>query len=141
MRDYTPIVATKKTIKELLDTPSLVLSFIGDSVYSLFVRHYLMEKSPYNNSELHKLSIKEVRAETQSDYLKILLPHLDENEDFIVRKAKNTKTNNLPKHASLYQYHQATAFEALVGFLYLSGNSDRLYYLLELVYNNNLGNE
>ncbi len=129
-----PFSQVQYTKQQLKDTQILVLSFVGDAVHTLYVRTKLVQKDPYDNNELHKLTSKEVCAENQSKFVSIIEPMLDEDELFILKKGKNAKVNTVPKHAKLYDYKLATAFEALVGYLYLLGNNDRLNQIFEIIY-------
>ena len=129
-----PFSRVQYTKQQLKDTQILVLSFVGDAVHTLYVRTKLVQKDPYDNNELHKLTSKEVCAENQSKFVSIIEPMLDEDELFILKKGKNAKVNTVPKHAKLYDYKLATAFEALVGYLYLLGNNDRLNQIFEIIY-------
>lgn len=132
--DSLPFSQVQYTKQQLKDTQILVLSFVGDAVHTLYVRTKLVQQDPYDNNELHKLTSKEVCAENQSKFVSIIEPMLDEDELFILKKGKNAKVNTVPKHAKLYDYKLATAFEALVGYLYLLGNNDRLNQIFEIIY-------
>ena len=114
----------------LLSVPILSLAFIGDGVHTLFVR----EKSfvPTNkNNELHTLSSHFCCAKAQAETAKRIENSLTEDERFIYKKGKNATVGSVPKNADLMTYKLATAFESLVGYLYLSGNDKRLEEILE----------
>ncbi len=129
-----PLSKTNYDKAYLRDVNPLVLSFVGDGVHTLLVRANNLKKSPYRNNELHALTSKKVCATTQALDAKHLLPYLNDEELFIYKKAKNAKTNSLPKNASLMDYHLATALEAVIGYLYLSGQNERLEELLLDIY-------
>ncbi len=129
-----PLSKTSYEKSYLKDVNPLVLSFVGDGVHTLLIRANTLEKSPYKNNELHAMTSKNVCATKQAADSKNLLPFLNEEELFIYKKAKNAKTNSLPKHATLMEYHLATALEAVIGYLYLSGQNERLEELLLNIY-------
>ena len=131
---FLPLSQVQYTKQQLKDTQILVLSFVGDAVHTLYVRTKLVQQNPYDNNELHKLTSKEICAENQAKFVSIIEPMLDEDELFILKKGKNAKVNTVPKHAKLYDYKLATAFEALVGYLYLLGNNERLNQIFEIIY-------
>ena len=99
----------------------LQLAFIGDAVFELFIREYLMNKNIVKVKELKEESLKYVTANKQNDLLFKLINNnaLTEEEMDIVKRGRNTKTNSKPKNCDVVIYRHATAFEALVGYLYL----------------------
>ena len=102
------------------------MAYVGDAVYELYVRVRLAEKYRSNVKFLHKKSVTYVSAHAQSMVLKELEHMLNDDEKDIVRRARNTRTTSMPKNADLIEYKYATAFEALIGYLYLSGQEQRL---------------
>ena len=108
------------------------LAFVGDAVYSLFIRTHFCIKTQAKSGELHKKSTKYVKATAQSASLDIIEPILTEKEKDILRRGRNTKTNTVSKNASLGDYKKSTAFEAVLGYLYLSGQKERLNEILNL---------
>ena len=102
-------------------------------MFDLFIRTTLVG-SGKKVGDLHKEAVSFVKASAQADILKRLEPELDSKEKDIVRNARNAKVNTVPKHADIMDYHYSTAFEALLGYHYLSGNSERLNQLLNLAY-------
>ena len=111
----------------------LVWAYIGDSVYEMFVRSYVISDSKKTSFDLHKRSIKYVKASAQSAHLEIIAPHLSEEESDIVRRGRNSKAAHLPKNANVIDYRRATAFEALIGYLYLLKRHERLAEIIALV--------
>lgn len=111
----------------------LLLAYIGDAVYEIFVRTHLIKKGNLPVNELHKLSKGFVSAGAQSKKIAILEPYLTEDEMRIFKRGRNAKTGTVPKNADVGDYHRATGMEALVGFLYLKGEFDRLYELMEKI--------
>lgn len=125
--------------EELKNASALALSFVGDAVHTLYVREGNFEKNPYRNGELHKMSSKECCASAQAEAAKKLLPLLNENETFVFKKGKNANVRSVPKNAELYEYKVATGFEAVIGYLYLSGQTERLKELMTAVYGDENG--
>lgn len=112
----------------------LQLAFVGDAVYELLVRTYLLNKGLKVN-ELHKATIKYVKAKAQSHIVHMLEEHLTETEINYIKKGRNTKTNSSPKNAEMIDYKYATGFECLLGYLYLSAQDIRLGELFEKITN------
>ena len=123
-----------RQIERLKDAAPLALSFVGDAVHTLMVRTEAFKENPYRNGELHGLSSAECCAKAQAAAAKRLVPLLNEDELFIYKKGKNAKVHSVPKNASLYDYKEATAFEAVIGYLYLAGETERLDYLMRAIY-------
>ena len=119
----------------------LVLAYIGDSVYEVFTRKKLLdENSNLPAHKLHKENIKYVKAKAQSDAMDIIEPLLSEQELAIYKRGRNAKSTTVPKNADLTDYRRATGFEALIGFLELSGKADRLYEIMEIAFQNKKDN-
>ncbi len=117
--------------KALLISP-LTLAFVGDSVYSLIARSEFCLSGDFKSGELTKKANATVCAEAQSKRVRELLPYLSEIELGVFKRARNAKIHNYPSHASQSEYREASGFEALLGFLYLTGRSDRIEELLEV---------
>lgn len=113
----------------------LVWAYIGDSVYELYVRNYLINNSNAKVHELHVNAIKYVKAKAQAEILKIIDTTLNEEEKNIVRRTRNTQNHHIPKNADPSDYMYATAFEGLIGYLYLNKRFDRLKEILNLIEN------
>ena len=111
------------------------LSFIGDAVHTLAVRQKLMENRDVKTGLLHRLASLEVNAEAQSHALKRIENLLTEDETDVYKRCRNAKQSTMAKHASAVDYKIASGFEGLIGFLYLSGQSQRIAELLTLAYN------
>lgn len=112
----------------------LQLAFVGDAVYELLVRTFLINKGLKVN-ELHKATIKYVKAKAQSSIVHLLEEILTDGEIYYVKKGRNTKTNSSPKNAEMIDYKYATGFECLLGYLYLTGQDSRLGELFENIAN------
>ena len=117
-----------------VDTLSpLTLAFTGDAVFSLFVREMLVVDANRPVGKLHKLSVNWVKAEAQSKGMRAILPLLTEKETEVFKRGRNAHTSHTPKNQSGCDYHYATGFEALVGYLYLKDETERLSLLLNEV--------
>ena len=108
----------------------VVLAFVGDAVYSLIVREKLVSEGDYRANELNSLSAKIVCAEAQSALATKLFTVFTEEETDVFRRARNAKKGTRPKHADVAEYNNATGLEAVFGYLYLTGNIDRIRYLV-----------
>ena len=112
----------------------LVWAYIGDAVYEVYVRSYVISEGKRNAGDLHRGSINFVKAEAQSDILETLLPKLTEEEQNIVRRGRNTKTTHVPKNAHVIDYRRATALEALIGYLYLMKRYERMDEIMGIIF-------
>ena len=121
--------------KTLNSVPTLNLAFIGDGVYDLLVREYLVTRSSAHVGELNRMKVELVNCKSQAAFMKELMEHLSE-EELEVYKRRNTKVNSASKHSSLSDYHAATGMEALFGWLYLKGRQERINELFTLIINN-----
>ena len=113
---------------------SLQLAFVGDTVYDLFVRERLA-RGGGRMDDLHRAAVRYVCAAAQSEALARVEPLLTEEEAAVVRRARNARQTP-PRHASIAEYHRATALEELMGALYLSGDMARLKELMEVATEN-----
>lgn len=112
----------------------LQLALIGDGVYEIFVRNYILS----NNVELsaHKIHVKAigyVKAKSQAFIIHKLEEILTEEESYIYKRGRNSKSATVPKNADVRDYRMATGFEALIGYLYLIGDKKRIEYILQEV--------
>ena len=121
----------KFTKEEVRQLNPLVLAFIGDGVYEVFIRSYKIDRN--RNMPVHKLHIKTisyVRAHEQSNFMNQLIELLNEEELSIYKRGRNAKSGTIPKNADVREYRNATGFEALIGYLYLIDDKERLEELL-----------
>jgi len=109
---------------------AVVLAFVGDAVYTLYQRAGLALSSTAKSGELHRRAAAEVNAFAQARRMEVLLPLLTERELAVYKRARNSKTANVAKNADIADYKKATGMEALIGFLYISGQNERLKVLL-----------
>lgn len=112
--------------RDTLYMNTTVLAFLGDAVYETYVRRHVIEKGQANADLLHRAAVRFVRADAQAGALKAILDGLTGEEQDLVRRARNKKISTKPKNADPVVYKQATAFEALIGFLYLSQDHARM---------------
>ncbi len=112
---------------------TLALAFLGDAVYSLMVRERLVKNSALAAGKLHRMSVDEVNAKAQSEGAKKLLPVLNDEETDIFKRGRNAHPHHSPKNQSEGDYHYATGLEALFGYLYLEGKTDRLNELFDII--------
>ena len=113
----------------------LTLAFTGDAVFSLFVREMLVCDANRPVGELHRLSVQAVKASAQAAAMRKIMPLLTEKELEVFKRGRNAHTSHTPKNQSGCDYHYATGFEALVGYLYLKDEDERLNLLLNEVIN------
>ncbi len=104
----------------------LGLAHIGDGVYELLTRTMLCSDGNKKVTELHKKSVAIVNAPAQAAAMERLLPHLTADELAIYKRGRNAKVNSVPQKADIGQYHAATGLEALFGWLYLQGRTERI---------------
>lgn len=112
---------------------SLVLAYIGDAVFEVFIRGYLVkENKNIVVQKLHKKGISYVKAKAQSDFIKRIMDELSEEEVRVFKRGRNAKSGTVPKNADIQDYRNATGLEALIGFLYLTESYERLNRILEM---------
>lgn len=109
----------------------LVLAFIGDAAYEVFIRSYIIaQNSELSAHKMHVKAISYVKAHAQSEILKNIEQYLTEEEIVIYKRGRNAKSSSVPKNADVTEYRKATGLEALVGFLFITDQKDRLTYIL-----------
>lgn len=110
---------------------SLVLAYMGDSVYEFYIRLYLIKSNKgYSAHKLHLKAVNYVKAAGQSRFVLFYMDKLTEEELEVFKRGRNTKTNSSPKNASIIDYRNATGFEAIIGYLYLTGCEDRIKLII-----------
>ena len=110
---------------------SIALAFMGDAVYERFIRERILRSGKTGADKMHRAAVRYVKAAAQELSLREMLDDLTEDEQVVVHRARNHKITSKPKNADPLTYKMATAFEALLGYLYLSGQSERLTELME----------
>ena len=118
---------------------SLALAHVGDAVFELMVRSWLADGGKATSGSLHKETVHIVNAGAQAEFMKLLEPVLTDEETSVFKRGRNTRVNSVPKHMSIADYHAATGFEALFGWLWLKGSRERLNELFEIIANHIVG--
>lgn len=133
-----------KTIEDLLKITSgtmnhkantyspLALAYIGDGVYEVFIRTYVMNKGNAPVNKLHRTSRELVRASAQAKLYYIIEDQLTEEEHDVLKRGRNAKSISAPKNGDITEYRHATGVEALIGYLYIEGKVDRIKELIDL---------
>jgi len=130
MTDYLNI---KMTRKEIGAVSNLGLAHIGDCVYELLVRSYIVCHGKQTNQGLHFATVDYVKAPAQARAMEKLLPGLTEEELAVYKRGRNTRVNSVPKNADIGDYHAATGLECLFGWLYLNAMHDRINELFAII--------
>ena len=108
----------------------LQLALIGDGVYEVFIRnHILTENTALSANKIHVKAIRYVKAKSQAYIMHEIEKHLEEEEAAVYKRGRNAKSSTIPKNADVRDYRMATGFEALIGYLYLTGNKERLEFI------------
>lgn len=135
MEEIKGIIKRDKPIEEVNMMPPLVWAYIGDSIYEIFIRMHFVNTTKLNPHRLHIQTINYVKAKAQAEILNNIHDKLNEKEQEIVRRGRNAENHHLPKNANMKEYMYATAFEALIGYLYLSKQDERLKEILNMCIN------
>lgn len=130
MTDYFNLTMPRES---LLTLSSLGLAHLGDSVFEVMVRSWLCLQGKAKPRELHRATVKYVAAPAQAAMVQKILPILTQEEQDVYRRGRNTAPHSVPKAASRGEYQAATALEALFGWLYLQGRTDRLNELFAIM--------
>ncbi|WP_379136795.1 Mini-ribonuclease 3 [Paenibacillus sp. sgz500958] len=109
----------------------IVLAYIGDAIYEVAVRQYLISLPNLRPNHLHRSATGFVSAKAQSAILHYLESELTEEEQEVARQGRNAKSGSVPKNANVLEYRHATAFECLIGYLYYTGQQERIRQLVE----------
>lgn len=108
----------------------LKLAYIGDAVYEMYIRSYVVNNYRTSVNVMNKKAISFVKASAQASLVTFLKPYLSEGEWAVVMRGRNQKSATVPKNANLQDYKLATGFEALIGILYLKGEEERIEELI-----------
>ncbi|MDE5860754.1 MAG: ribonuclease III [Ruminococcus sp.] len=114
----------------------LALAFLGDSVYDTLVRDYLLRRANMPVAKLHTAKIKLVCAEFQSSVYENVAEILTEKEISVLKRGRNSTGNTVPKHAEAVDYRRATAIECLFGYLFLTGQEERISQIFNVIMEN-----
>lgn len=134
MFDKLPSITTPVDERTAYLMSPITLAFVGDAVQQLYIRGALALSTDKKNGELHKLASQKIKASSQADAAERLLSVFTEQEADVFRRARNHHSTSHAKNASIVDYKKATGFEAVVGYLYLSGNTERLSLILQKGY-------
>lgn len=129
MEDLFEINRTEEEVNLL---SPLTWAYVGDCVYELYIRTKLVNETKMKPHQLHIEAIKYVKAKNQAELLQRIEDNLTDTEKDIVRRTRNTQNHHLPKNSNVQEYMYATAFEGLIGYLYLTKQNERIKYLLNL---------
>ena len=127
--------AAEKSNVEPKQLNSLALAYMGDAVYEVYIRRYLLEKGQVKPNQLHKEATKFVSAKAQAKFLHEFhqAEFFTEEEQAVIRRGRNAKSGSIPKNTDVQTYRYSTAFESLIGFLYLTGNIERMEEVIQKI--------
>lgn len=114
----------------------LTLAYIGDCIYEMVMRTVMTAEHNTKAGQLHRMTTKYVKADAQSEMMKTLEPVLTEEELAVFHRGRNAKSGSSAKNADIGSYRRATGFEAVMGYLYLTEQVDRMLELIKLAYDN-----
>ena len=122
--------------KDIRSFSPLTLAYIGDAVYEIVIRTIIVEKGNAPVNKLHHKASSLVKAVAQKEAMERILPLLTKEEEAVYKRGRNAKSYTSAKNASIIDYRIATGFEALMGFLYLTGKNERMLELVKIAVNN-----
>lgn len=131
------LIERKKNVAEVNTMSPLTWAYVGDAVFELLIRTHLINKTRLKPHMLHIEAIKYVKADAQIEILRRIEKELSMEEMEIVRRGRNAQNHHVPKNATVEEYSYATAFEALIGYLYLTKQDQRLKEILDMCINEN----
>ena len=117
--------------KDIRTYSPLTLAFVGDCVFDLIIRTIIVERANRSPHDLHKMKSRIVKAQTQAELGEAIQELLSEEEQSVYRRGRNAKSGTTAKNASVGDYRKATALEALVGYLFLQNQEDRILFLVK----------
>lgn len=126
-------MGTEKSNVDYKQLNSLALAYMGDSVHDVYVRKFLLESGKTKPNRLHRESTRYVSAKAQAAVLKAMIAEdfITDEEMAVVKRGRNAKSGTVPKNTDVQTYRHSTAFEALLGWLFLAGEKDRLEQIIE----------
>lgn len=125
-------ITTKMNTHKANTYSPLALAYIGDGVYELFIRTYVLSRGNMPVNKMHKASRELVRAGAQAKLYHLIQDELSEEELHVLKRGRNAKSISAPKNADITEYRHATGIEALIGYLYLEGKIERIQELIEM---------
>ena len=126
------LINREKSEMEVNMLSPLTWAYVGDAIYELYIRTNLVNNTKLKPHKLHIESIKYVKAKAQAEILKKIENELSEDEKDIVRRGRNAENHHIPKNAEPADYMYSTAFEGLIGYLYLTKQDERLKEILKM---------
>lgn len=132
MEELSNLIERKKESSDINLMKPLVWAYVGDSIYEIFIRMKLVNETNLDPHRLHIETTKYVKAKAQAKTLQGIYEVLTDEEKDIVRRGRNANAHHMPKNAELLDYKYATAFEALIGYLYLTKQDVRLKEILNM---------
>ena len=126
------LIKIEKNEQEINQLSPLTWAYIGDCIFELYIRTKLVNETKLKPHELHLQAINFVKAKSQAEMLRKIQDILTDEEKDIVRRGRNTENHHLPKNANVQDYMYSTAFEALIGYLYLCKKEKRVKEIIEL---------
>ncbi|MEG0770323.1 MAG: ribonuclease III domain-containing protein [Clostridia bacterium] len=123
------------TKEEVNAKSPLKLAYVGDAVLEIIVRKFLISTTDFSPNTLHKMALTYVSAPNQSVAIDSILDSLTDEETCIYKRGRNAKSSHLPKSSSVEDYHKATGFECLIGYLYLIDELERLNFIISKAFN------
>ena len=132
-KDLFHIIREKMELSEvqITDYSPLTLAYIGDGIYEVIIRTLIIDEANRQVNKIHKAASHLVKAETQAKMIHLIMDDLTEEEQRIYKRGRNAKAVTRAKNASMSDYRTATGFEALMGWLYLTGQSERMMDLIK----------
>ena len=126
------LINIEKDEQEINQLSPLTWAYVGDCVYELYIRTKFVNETRLKPHELHIKAISYVKAKAQAEMLQNIYENLSDEEKDIVRRGRNAENHHLPKNANVQEYMYSTAFEALIGYLYLCKKEQRVKEIIEL---------
>lgn len=132
--DLFDIIKESMELKEIdiTDYSPLTLAYIGDGIYEIVVRTVIVDEANRQVNKIHKAASELVKAQTQAKMIFRLMDRLTDEEQLVYKRGRNAKAVTRAKNASMSDYRTATGFEALMGWLYLTGQTERMLSLIKL---------
>ena len=126
------LIKIEKDEQDINQMSPLTWAYVGDCIFELYIRTKLINETKLKPHELHVKAINYVKAKAQAEMLKNIQDILSEDEKDIVRRGRNAENHHLPKNSNVQEYMYSTAFEALMGYLYLCKKTERLKEIIEI---------
>ena len=121
---------------DIREQSPLSLAFVGDAVYSLYIREYFVKTKRYNINTLNKMTVQYVSAHGQFMALELIKDMLTEEESGFAKRGQNASKASVAKHASVAEYRASTGFECLLGYLELTGQRERIEHIIGFILEN-----